>query len=208
MPAPNSNKRLGLGLLAVVAVMVGASFAAIPFYSWFCRVTGYAGTPGVALAPEAGTGVVDRLVTVSFDANTAPDMPWEFKPKQVSISLRLGETGLAFFEAYNPTDQVMAGQAGYNVTPFSVGSYFDKIACFCFTMQVLQPHERVDMPVTFYVDPAMLDDRESAGVTDITLSYTMYPADLPEDTAAAAPAGAGTTRLAAAAAARGKTIER
>jgi cytochrome c oxidase assembly protein subunit 11 len=173
----------------------------VPFYSWFCKVTGYAGTTSVAHAPD--TEVVDRLVTVSFDANTAPDMPWEFRPKQTSMTLKLGETGLAFFEAYNPTDHAIAGQAGYNVVPFSVGGYFDKIACFCFNMQVLQPHERVEMPVTFYVDPAMLKDRESAEVTDITLSYTMYKAALPDDAAAAA----GSAQLAAAPAVRGQSIE-
>ena len=201
MARPGSNRRVGLALFAVVPLMVAASFAAIPFYSWFCRVTGYAGTTSVAAAPEAE--VVDRLVTVAFDANTAPDMPWQFRPKQRSMTLRLGETGLAFFEAYNPTDQPMAGQAGYNVVPFSVGGYFDKIACFCFNLQVLQPHERVEMPVTFYVDPAMLKDRESAEVTDITLSYTMYKAALPDDAAAAG----APTKLAAAPAGRDQTIE-
>jgi len=191
-------------LVAFVALMVGASFAAVPFYSWFCRVTGYAGTTGVAEAPENPTEVVDRTVTVYFDANTAPGMPWEFRPKQRSIELKLGETGLAFFEAHNPTDHVLAGQAGYNVVPFSVGGYFDKIACFCFNMQVLQPGERVDMPVSFYVDPAMLEDPESEDVTEITLSYTMYEADLPEDDDSAALED--SSRFAAAATGR-KTIE-
>jgi cytochrome c oxidase assembly protein subunit 11 len=199
MPAP-SNRRVGLGLAAVVALMVAASFAAVPFYSWFCRVTGYAGTTGIATAPETPDGVVDRLVTVHFDGNTAPGMAWEFRPKQRSMTLRLGETGLAFFEAYNPTDRVLAGQAGYNVVPFSVGGYFDKIACFCFELQVLGPGERVDMPVSFYVDPALLDDRETEGVTDITLSYTMYEAELPEDADTAALEK--DTRLAAASARR------
>jgi cytochrome c oxidase assembly protein subunit 11 len=196
--APRSNTRLALGLAAVCGVMVGASFAAVPFYSWFCQVTGYGGTTNVAAAIQPGT--VDREITVSFDANTAPDMPWEFRPKQRSMKLKLGETGLAFFEAYNPTDHVIAGQAGYNVVPFEVGSYFDKIACFCFNMQVLQPHERVDMPVSFYVDPAMLDDIESRGVNEITLSYTMFRTELPEASLpapsasrlAAAPGGAST----------------
>ena len=197
---PNRNRRLALILFAVVPVMVAASFAAVPFYSWFCRVTGFAGTTGTAEAPAAEE--VDRLVTVNFDANIAPGMPWEFRPKQQSMTLRLGETGLAFFEAYNPTDRPTAGQAGFNVVPFSVGGYFDKIACFCFDMQVLGPGERIDMPVSFYVDPAMLDDREAKGVTNITLSYTMYPADLPE----AAAGTADNARFAAAPAGR-QTIE-
>jgi cytochrome c oxidase assembly protein subunit 11 len=199
---PQGNRRIAFVLFAVVPVMLGASFAAVPFYSWFCRVTGYAGTTEAVTA--ASDTVADRLVTVSFDANIAPGMPWQFHPKQRSMTLKLGETGLAFFEAYNPTDQVTAGQAGFNVVPFSVGEFFDKIACFCFNLQVLKPHERVDMPVTFYVDPKLLDDREARGVTEITLSYTMYPADLPDDVEAAAEA---TTRLAAAPADRGDTIE-
>ena len=197
---PNSNRRVALILFAVVPVMVAASFAAVPFYSWFCRVTGFAGTTGIAGAPAAEE--VDRLVTVNFDANIAPGMPWEFRPRQQSMTLRLGETGLAFFEAYNPTDKPTAGQAGFNVVPFSVGGYFDKIACFCFDLQVLGPGERVAMPVSFYVDPAMLDDREAKGVTNITLSYTMYPADLPE----AAAGNADNARFAAAPAGR-QTIE-
>lgn len=201
MARPGSNRRLGLALVAVVPVMVAASFAAVPFYSWFCKVTGYAGTTSVAAAPDGE--VVDRLVTVAFDANVAPGMPWEFRPKQKRITLRLGETGLAFFEAYNPTDRPTAGQAGFNVVPFSVGGYFDKIACFCFELQVLQPHERVEMPVSFYVDPAMLEDRESADVTDITLSYTMYSAALPDEAAAAA----RQSKLAAAPTVRSQTTE-
>ena len=178
MPPARANTRLAIVLAAVCGVMVGASFAAVPFYSWFCRVTGYGGTTNVAgaTAPD----IVDREVTVRFDANTAPDMPWEFRPTQKTMKLRLGETGLAFYEAYNPTDEPVAGQAGYNVVPYEVGAYFDKIACFCFELQVLQPNERVEMPVTFYVDPAMLDDIESRGITEITLSYTMFRTALPE----------------------------
>jgi cytochrome c oxidase assembly protein subunit 11 len=188
-----SNRRTGLALFAVVPVMVAASFAAVPFYSWFCRVTGFGGTTGVAEAPPAEE--LGRLVTVSFDANTAPGMAWEFRPQERSMTLRVGETGLAFFEAYNPTDRATAGQAGFNVVPFSAGGYFDKIACFCFEMQVLGPGERVEMPVSFFVDPAMLDDPEAGGVTAITLSYTMYPADLPE--ADAAGTGDAAARFAA-----------
>jgi cytochrome c oxidase assembly protein subunit 11 len=192
MARPRSNRRIGLTLFAVVPVMLAMSFAAVPAYSWFCRVTGFGGTTGVAAAPPAEE--LGRLVTVSFDANTAPGMPWEFRPKERSMTLRLGESGLAFFEAFNPTDRATAGQASFNVVPFSAGSYFDKIACFCFDLQVLGPGERVDMPVSFYVDPALVGDRETRDVTEITLSYTMFSADLPE----AADAG-GDARFAAAA---------
>jgi cytochrome c oxidase assembly protein subunit 11 len=202
MAGRGSNRRIGLALFAVVPVMLAASFAAVPFYSWFCRVTGFAGTPGVAEAP--GGEALGRLVTVSFDANTAPGMPWEFRPVQRSMTLRLGESGLAFFEAYNPTDEPTAGQAGFNVVPFSAGGYFDKIACFCFDMQVLGPGERVEMPVSFFVDPALAEDRETRDVTEITLSYTMYPAELPAE---AAEAGREGARFAAAPAGGRRTIE-
>jgi cytochrome c oxidase assembly protein subunit 11 len=196
-----ANTRLAVALAAVCGVMVGASFAAVPFYSWFCRVTGYGGTTNVAAA--VAPAVLDRTVTVRFDANVAPGMPWEFHPKQQQLTLKLGETGLAFYEAYNPTDEVVAGQAGFNVVPFEVGRYFDKIACFCFEMQVLQPHERIEMPVTFYVDPAMLADIEARGTSEITLSYTMFRTEVPETASLAA---ASESRLAAVPAAGG-TIE-
>lgn len=192
MRPARSNTRVAVVLAAVCGVMVGASFAAVPFYSWFCRVTGYGGTPSLAGAETPD--ILDREVTVRFDANISPGMPWEFRPMQRTMTLRLGETGLAFYEAYNPTDEVVAGQAGYNVVPYEIGSYFDKIACFCFDLQVLQPHERVEMPVTFYVDPAMLDDIESRGITEITLSYTMFRAEPPEASLRVTP---GPTRLAA-----------
>jgi len=208
--ADRKNARVALWLVAFVGVMVGASFAAVPFYSWFCKVTGYAGTTGRAEAPPADE-VVDRTVTVHFDANIAPGMPWQFRPKQRSVEVKLGETGLAFFEAYNPTKEPIAGQAGFNVVPFSTGEYFDKIACFCFDLQVLQPGERIDMPVTFYVDPALLKDPEARDVTDITLSYTMYRADLPDPTDAGPRTDATLervpTKLAAGETGRRQTIE-
>ena len=193
------NRRLALGLAAVVPLMLAMSYAAVPLYDWFCRVTGYGGTTGVAAGPAAA--VSDRWVTVSFDANAAPGMAWQFRPKQPSMRLRLGETGLAFYEAHNPTGRTLAGQAAFNVVPFAAGPYFDKIACFCFEMQVLGPGETVDMPVSFFVDPALLDDVEARDVTGITLSYTMFPADLPE----AVLGRPGGTRLAAAPAGRTTT---
>jgi cytochrome c oxidase assembly protein subunit 11 len=192
MAGARSNRRTALGLAGVVALMVGASFAAVPLYDLFCRVTGYGGTTSVATGPAEA--VTDRWITVSFDANVAPGMAWEFRPKQRSMRLRVGETGLAFYEAHNPRDRPLAGQAGFNVVPFAAGVYFDKIACFCFEMQVLEPGQRIDMPVSFYVDPAMLEDVEARGVTGITLSYTMYPAELSET---ALSGTEGETRVAA-----------
>ena len=192
MSAPRTDRghaRTALALAGVVAVMVGASFAAVPFYDWFCRVTGYGGATDVA---AAGSDVVlDQTIKVRFDASLEAGMPWEFRPMEREVELRIGETGLVFFEAVNPTDRVLAGTASYNVTPYSAGAYFDKIACFCFELQVLQPGERVEMPVSFYVDPAIVEDREAKFAHTITLSYTFHLTDLPEDVSAI-PADAAT----------------
>jgi cytochrome c oxidase assembly protein subunit 11 len=177
--------RTAAKLAGVALIMVSLSFAAVPFYDWFCRTTGYGGTTGVA---ETGSDVIlDRRIKVRFDASVERGMPWEFTPVEREMTLRIGETGLAFYEAYNPTDRVVAGTASYNVAPDSAGAYFEKIACFCFEMQVLQPGERVQMPVTFYVDPAIVSGRDSRYVKEITLSYTFHETELPDEQAALAP---------------------
>jgi cytochrome c oxidase assembly protein subunit 11 len=185
----NPHSATALKLAGVAAVMGSLSFAAVPFYDWFCRVTGFAGTPSVAAAgPDT---VLDRTVTVRFDATTDPALRWHFSPVVRQMDVRVGETVLAFYEAHNPTDRVIAGTATFNVTPDAAGGYFSKIACFCFTEQVLQPGETVQMPVTFFVDPAIADDPEGRFVRTITLSYTFFETDLPEEQAAlAAPAAA------------------
>ncbi|WP_299658946.1 cytochrome c oxidase assembly protein [uncultured Ruegeria sp.] len=168
--------------VGVVVLMGSLAWASVPFYDWFCRVTGFGGTTGVAeVAPDE---ILDRTITVRFDASKAKDMAWEFKPVERQMEVRIGETGLAFYEAYNPTDRPIAGQASYNVAPYSAGGFFQKIACFCFEEQVLQPGERVEMPVTFFVDPEIVDDLEARYVHTITLSYTFYEIDLPEGYAA------------------------
>jgi cytochrome c oxidase assembly protein subunit 11 len=187
-PRLTGPNRTAAQLAAVVAVMASLSFAAVPFYDWFCRVTGFGGATGVASrAPEQ---ILDRTVTVRFDASLARGMPWEFRPIERKMTVRLGETGLAFYEAHNPTSRPVAGVASYNVTPESAGGHFTKIACFCFEQQVLQPGERVQMPVSFYVDPALAEDDEGRFLQEITLSYTFHEAPLPEDQAALA-AGRG-----------------
>lgn len=187
------NQRIAAWLAGLVVTMGALSFAAVPFYDWFCRVTGYAGTTNVAA--KGSDVILNEMVTVRFDANVERGMPWQFKPVQTEMTLRIGETGLAFYEAYNPTDRIVAGTASYNVTPDLAGYYFDKIQCFCFTEQVLQPHERVLMPVTFFVDPALVADRDAGHIRNITLSYTFHETPLPEKQAAlaapGAPAGAG-----------------
>jgi len=175
-------KRTVQYLVAVVVTMGALAWAAIPAYNWFCKVTGFGGETNVA---DAGSDVIlDQKVKIRFDGSKERGMPWEFKPMQQELELRIGETGLAFYEAYNPTDRPIAGQASYNVAPYSAGAYFSKIACFCFTEQILQPGERVEMPVTFFVDPEIVDDPEAKYVHTITLSYTFYEIDLPEGYAA------------------------
>jgi cytochrome c oxidase assembly protein subunit 11 len=162
---------------AFVAAMVGAAYAAVPFYTWFCRTTGFGGTPVVAHAGPAQ--VLDRKVTVRFDANVASGLPWKFAPEQVSIDVRIGEVVTIYYRAENDSSRETVGQATYNVTPSTVGGYFAKINCFCFTEQRLKPHERRDMPVVFYVDPALVGDAEQDDLNTITLSYTMYPVQQP-----------------------------
>ena len=165
----------------VVVLMGGLAWASVPFYEWFCRVTGFGGVPQVN--DTAANEVLEKTIKVRFDGSIHAGMPWEFKPVVREMELKIGETGLAFYEAYNPTDRVVAGSAAYNVTPYEAGGFFTKIQCFCFEEQVLQPGERVQMPVTFYVDPAIIEDRDAKYVHTITLSYTFYEIDLPEQAA-------------------------
>ena len=170
--------------ICVVVFMGGLAWASVPFYDWFCRVTGFGGATNVA---ETGSDVIlDQTIKVRFDASLSRDMPWSFKPEVREMEIRIGETGLAFYEAHNPLDVPIAGQASYNVTPYEAGAFFDKIECFCFTEQVLMPGETVMMPVSFFVDPAIVDDREGQYVHTITLSYTFYQIDLPEEMTQAA----------------------
>ena len=165
-------RRKAIPLVAVGLGMAGLAWASVPLYDLFCRVTGYGGTTQVAEATS--DKVLDQTITVRFDASLNGDMPWEFRPVETTMQVKIGETALAFYEAYNPTDRTIAGTASYNVAPFSVGGYFAKIDCFCFTEQVLRPGERVTMPVTFYIDPEIVEDAETAGLSTITLSYTFF----------------------------------
>ena len=176
--------RTALQAVGVVVTMGSLAWASVPFYDWFCRVTGYGGETGVAAT--APVEALDRTVKIRFDASLDRDMPWTFRPEQREIELRIGETGLAFYEAHNPTDHPVAGSASYNVAPFEAGGFFTKIDCFCFEEQVLEPGETVSMPVTFYVDPAIVDDRDAKFLHTITLSYTFYEIDPPETADAAA----------------------
>jgi cytochrome c oxidase assembly protein subunit 11 len=170
-----------------VAVMVGVSYAAVPLYSWFCRTTGFGGTTQVATSAPAQ--ISDRKVTVRFDSNVASGLPWRFEPEVRSIDVRLGEVVTVYYAVTNESARRTVGQAGYNVSPPTVGIYFEKINCFCFTQQALEPGEKRDMAVVFYVDPKLAQDAEQNDLTTITLSYTFYPVREPEQ-----PVAEGTGR--------------
>jgi len=171
------NRRNGWvagGLVAIVLTMVGLSFAAVPLYSVFCRVTGFGGTTQRAVRGAGKT--VDRTIEIRFNTDVNSELPWDFRPNQRSITLKIGETGIATFHAHNKGAVPIVGTAVYNVTPEKAGLYFDKIQCFCFTQQLLRPQESADLPVAFFVDPAIVKDRNLDEVTVITLSYTFYKA--------------------------------
>jgi len=156
-----------------VAAMVGAAYAAVPFYDWFCRVTGFAGTTQVASA--APGEVLGRRITVRFDANVLGGLPWKFTPEQTSVELRIGEVVTVHYRVTNESARETVGQAAYNVAPLNVGAYFQKINCFCFTEQRLKPGETRELPVVFYVDPALARDADQETLDTITLSYSFYP---------------------------------
>jgi len=174
----DKKKKTIFYLVFLVLFMASASFLSVPFYNWFCKVTGYGGATNVA--QKESDIISDKVISVRFDASLEKGLEWEVKPVQRNMTLNLGETGLAFYEAYNPTDKPIAAQASFNVVPFSVGNFFNKIECFCFTEQILQPGEKIKMPVSFYVDPNLINNLESKNVTSVTLSYTFYEIDLPE----------------------------
>jgi cytochrome c oxidase assembly protein subunit 11 len=202
-PRTRRRNRLAVVILTgLVAGMTGLSFAAVPLYDLFCRVTGFGGTTQVADAP-AGR-VLDRRMTIRFNAAVNGDMPWQFRPERPAMEVRVGETALASYVARNLSDEPVTGTAVYNVTPQKAGLYFNKIQCFCFDEQVLQPGQSVDMPVYFFVDPAIADDPNLDDVGTITLSYTFFRAksegtpQVSENHDARAAAGtdrAGATRI-------------
>jgi cytochrome c oxidase assembly protein subunit 11 len=165
----------GLLLAGLVAGMVGLSFAAVPLYRMFCQATSYTGEP--RRAAKAPDQVLDRVIRVRFDANVDSSLPWSFTPDQNYIDVKIGETALAFFKATNNTAAPVTGQAVFNVSPEISGRYFTKIECFCFKQQTLAAHASVEMPVTFFVDPKIVDDEDTKTIDEITLSYTFYRAD-------------------------------
>jgi len=158
----------------VVVLMVGASYAAVPFYNWFCRATGFNGTTQVAISLPSSAPLA-RKIAVRFDSNVTGGLPWKFAPEQNEIEIGIGEVTTVYYKVTNLSARTTTGQAAYNVAPLTVGAYFQKINCFCFTEQTMAPGEKRDMPVVFYVDPSIAKDSDNDGLNTITLSYTFYP---------------------------------
>ena len=186
MAKTSRNARVVLLSTATVAAMIGLTYASVPLYRLFCQVTGFGGT--TQRAEAAPQQVLDKTVSVRFDANTSGKLEWAFHPVQPAVKVKFGEQTMAYYEAVNRSDRTLTGSAVFNVTPPQAGAFFNKIQCFCFTEQTLKPGEKIEMPVTFFVDPDMLKDPDAAGVDEITLSYTFYPVDKPKAVTEAAPA--------------------
>lgn len=180
---PQSNRRVGAIMALVAAGMLGMAYAAVPLYQLFCQVTGYGGTTQRVARPS--DTVLDRVITVRFDANIN-GLAWDFAPAVRTMDVRIGENTLAFYRATNRSDRALVGSASFNVSPDIAGSFFNKLECFCFKEQRLEPGETVEMPVSFYVDPALVADKDATKVSQITLSYTFYPVDKPREAADAA----------------------
>ncbi len=166
------NRMMGLTLAGLMTGMLGLSFAAVPLYRLFCQVTGYGGTPRIDAS--SSPRVIDRTITIRFNADVNGTMPWKFAPDQRAVTLRMGEEAVAFYTARNPTNAPVAGVATYNVVPEKAARYFNKTACFCFDEQVLEPGQEMSFPLSFWVDPAIADDPSTRDLTTITLSYTFF----------------------------------
>ena len=170
------NRKVMTVTLSVVAAMIILSFASVPLYRLTCKITGWGGTTQTTASSEKRQ-VLDREITVRFNADTAPDLPWNFKPEQGPVTVKLGADKLVSFSAENVAGSPVAGTAVYNVTPLEAGRYFFKTQCFCFAQQSLNSHQKVHMPVVFYVDPKIVDDPDLGDLKTITLSYTFYRAE-------------------------------
>ena len=171
----NQNRRVALMATTVVVAMVGLSYASVPLYRAFCQATGFAGTTQVATAGPAKS--TEQNITIRFDSNIDAGLAWNFRPKQVTQTIKIGDVTMAAFEAHSLSNVETTGTAMFNVTPVAAGAYFNKIECFCFTKQTLKAGEIAELPVQYFVDPAILDDPDARGITEITLSYTFYPAE-------------------------------
>lgn len=189
--AARANGRVGVICLGIAVGMLGLAFASVPFYRWFCKTTGYDGTPGVAtVAPNR---VIDRTFEVRFDSNVHAGLPWSFRPEVASVKLKAGEVSTVIYRIENQSDETTRGVAAFNVTPELAGAHFNKLACFCFTEQTLGPREVIEAPVTFYVDPSADEDKNLRGLETMTLSYTFFAVEKPPARAAAVQTPASTT---------------
>lgn len=167
------DRRVAAWAASIAFGMLAMAYAAVPLYQMFCQVTGFAGTTQRA---EAAPGkILDRTITIRFDSNVAGGLGWQFKPDQNTVDVKIGENQLAFYHASNPSDATVTGTASFNVAPEAAGRYFNKIECFCFTEQTLKAGESVEMPVSFFIDPEIVNDRDARHITQITLSYTFHP---------------------------------
>ena len=171
----NQHRKVAIRAASIAVVMLGMAYAAVPLYQIFCQVTGFAGTTQRATA--APDQVLDRKITIRFDSNVSNGLVWKFGPTERTVDVKIGENKLAFYRASNPSDQPVTGTASFNVAPEAAGRYFNKIECFCFTEQTLKPGESVEMPVSFFVDPEIVNDSDARHITQITLSYTFYPVE-------------------------------
>lgn len=170
------NLSLAINSAMVVVGMICLAYASVPLYSLFCRVTGFGGTPQKVIVAPPTSAILKREITVTFNADIDPNLPWAFKPLQKNVTVHVGENKLIFFRAKNEGSEPITGIATFNVTPEKAGSYFDKIQCFCFENQTLKPGEEVTMPVSFFIDPSIADDKNLDDLQDITLSYTFFKA--------------------------------
>ena len=176
-PLLRRHRAIAAWCFVLVAAMVGASYAAVPLYRMFCEATGYDGTP--RRAEKAPDQVLDKTVTIRFDGNVSPDLPWRFEPVRITMTVRLGENLMAYYRATNTSDRAIKATAAYNIAPEIAASYFNKIDCFYFTEQVLEPGQTAELPLNFFIDPAIVKDRDARGVTQVTVSYTFYPVAMP-----------------------------
>jgi cytochrome c oxidase assembly protein subunit 11 len=176
-PLQRRHRALAAWCFLLVIAMVGAAYAAVPLYRMFCEATGFDGTP--RRAQRAPDQTIDKTVTVRFDGNVSPDLPWQFGPVQTTMTVKLGENVMAYYRATNTSDRPIKATAAYNIYPEIAASYFNKIDCFCFTEQVLEPGQSAELPVNFFVDPAMVRDKDARAITHIAVSYTFYPVAAP-----------------------------
>ncbi|WP_110748148.1 cytochrome c oxidase assembly protein [Phyllobacterium leguminum] len=184
-----SNRRVAAACVVFFTSMVGAAYASVPLYRMFCQVTGYGGT--TQRVEQMSDVILDRTINVRFDANTSGALPWDFKPVERQVTLKIGETKQISYAGRNLAANPTSGRATFNVTPERAGAYFNKVQCFCFTDTTLQPGEQMDMPVVFFVDPEIVNDPDLKDLRTITLSYTFFPIDKPQPVAQSAKTGAG-----------------